>query len=64
MEDLSNKPLNELMTEATQMDQKIDLLIMKYNLYMKEIKRRFPMLEQEEVFREKNKENMDHGKVY
>lgn len=55
MEDLTKKPLNEIITEATYMEQKIDLLVMKYNLYMQEIKRRFPQLKDEEVFKEKER---------
>ena len=55
MEDLTKKPLNEMMLEASYIEQQVDLLVIKYNLYMKEIKRRFPQLENEEVFKEKPK---------
>lgn len=51
--DLSKTPTNEIITEMTYLERKIDLLIYKYNLYTYEICRRFPKLKKEEQFKPK-----------
>lgn len=74
MEDISKKPLVDIFSEMSFLEQEIGLkqikhdkemekLILKFERLRLEVIKRYPMLEQEEVFREKNKENI-YGKIY
>lgn len=50
MEDLQNKPTNEIITELARLEQEIDLKIMKYNLLSGEICKRFPVLNEQGTY--------------
>lgn len=47
-EDLTKKPLYEIMLELSFLEQKIDLMVMKYNLLRAETIRRFPQFDSED----------------
>ena len=51
MEKLETKPLNEIITELSRLEQEINLKIQKYNLLASEVCRRFPTPEVEENFK-------------
>lgn len=53
MKELSKTPTNELMTELSRIEKEIDFKIMKYNLIINEMYKRFPMLEEQEEFKPK-----------
>lgn len=50
-ENLQTKPLNEIIMELSRLQQKIDLEIIKYNLLVYEVCRRFPAPEIQEDFK-------------
>lgn len=52
-EDITKKPLVEIITEMSKLEQKIQLEVMKYNILANELTRRFPDLKNNEEFREK-----------
>lgn len=52
-EDITKLPLPALITEITFLEQDIDMKIMKYEKLKKELIRRFPVIEQEDVFKAK-----------
>lgn len=52
-EDITKVPLPALITEITFLEQDIDMKIMKYEKLKKELIRRFPVIEQEDVFKTK-----------
>lgn len=52
-EDITKKPLVEIITKMTRLEQKIQLEVMKYNILANELTRRFPDLKNNEEFREK-----------
>lgn len=52
-EDITKKPLVDLMTELSITDQKIELLMVRYELLRLELIRRFPMFEEREEFKKK-----------
>lgn len=51
MEKLETKPLNEIITELSRLEQEINLKIQKYNLLANEVCRRLPTPEVEENFK-------------
>ncbi|MBO7611087.1 MAG: hypothetical protein J6T23_02625 [Elusimicrobia bacterium] len=51
MEKLETKPLNEIITELSRLEQEINLKIQKYNLLASEVCRRFPIPEVEKNFK-------------
>jgi len=53
MEELSKTPTNELITELSRLEREIDFKIIKYNLILNEMYKRFPMLEEQEEFKQK-----------
>ena len=53
MKELSKTPTNELITELSRLEREIDFKIMKYNLILNEMYKRFPMLEEQEEFKPK-----------
>ncbi len=53
MEELSKTPTNELITELSRLEREIDFKIIKYNLIINEMTKRFPMLEAQEEFKPK-----------
>ena len=53
MKELSKMPTNELITELSRLEKEIDFKIMKYNLIINEMYKRFPMLEEQEEFKPK-----------
>lgn len=63
MEDLSKTPTVDLIKESTMLEKEINLKILKYNLYIAELVRRFPMLEKEKEFQQKTLE-IDKNKEY
>lgn len=54
MEDTNKKPTYEIIKELSFLEQEIDLKIMKYNILRDELIKRFPFLEDDEIFKEKN----------
>ena len=48
-----NKSLDELMIEFTLLEQEINLKLIKYEKMRKEICKRFPVLKEEDFFKEK-----------
>lgn len=52
-EDITKKPLVDLMTELSITDQKIELLMVRYELLRLELIRRFLMFEEREEFKKK-----------
>lgn len=52
-EDITKVSLPALITEITFLEQDIDMKIMKYEKLKKELIRRFPVIEQEDVFKTK-----------
>ena len=55
MEDLEKTPLVELVTEISRLEQQIDLLTLKYEKLRLEINRRYPIIEEQEVFVKKKR---------
>lgn len=55
-EDLSKMPLVELIKGLTLLDQQIGLTVLRYNKLRDEIIKRYPLLEEDEAFRLKDKE--------
>ena len=53
MKELSETPTNELIIELSRLEREIDFKIMKYNLILNEMYKRFPMLEEQEEFKPK-----------
>ena len=51
MEDLETKPLVDIITELSRLEQEINLKILKHNLLTNEVCRRFPTPEVEENFK-------------
>lgn len=52
-EDITKKSLVDLITELSITDQKIELLMVRYELLRLELIRRFPMFEEREEFKKK-----------
>jgi len=52
--DFSKKPTIEIVNDLTYLEKEIEMNTLKYNLLLKEIKKRFPFLESEEAFKEIN----------
>lgn len=55
MEDLKKEPTVNIVKEMTKLDYQIDLSILKYEKLRLEMVRRFPQLEEQEVFKQKKK---------
>lgn len=55
MEDLKKEPTVDIIKEMTRLDYEIDLLTLKYEKLRLEMVRRFPQLEEQEVFKQKKK---------
>ncbi len=53
MEELEKTPTNELIKEITLLEQKIDLLLLKYEKLRLELIKRYPTLENTEEFKPK-----------
>ena len=53
MEDLSKTPTVDLVKEVSLLEREINLKIIKYNIVVAELVRRFPMLEKEPMFQQK-----------
>ena len=53
-EDITKKPLYEIMTEMQFLEQEIDIKILQYEKLRLEIIRRFPLQSVEETFKQKN----------
>ena len=53
MNDYSKTPLNELLIEMTYLEQKINMELLMYEEMRKEVVNRWPIVEKEEVFKEK-----------
>ena len=51
MEDLETKPLVDIITELSRLEREINLKILKHNLLVSEVCRRFPIPEVEENFK-------------
>lgn len=56
--DLQHTPLIEIAKEMETLQDKIDLLIMKYEIYRQEVLRRFPPFEQNIISYEKKTPEM------
>ena len=52
---IDTTPTCDLMLELSQLEKKIDLMIMKYELIREELIKRFPSLEESESFQSKIK---------
>lgn len=52
---IDTTPTCDLMLELSQLEKKIDLMIMKYELIREELIKRFPLLEESESFQSKIK---------
>lgn len=53
MNDYSKTPLVELITQMEYLEREIDIKLLMYEEMRKEVIKRFPPLEDEEVFKEK-----------
>ena len=53
MEDLTKKPLVNIIEDMTKLDNEIDLLMLKYDKLRLEVIRRFPQVENEDAFKQK-----------
>ena len=53
--ELDKKPLVELITEMSKLDKEIDILMLKYEKLRLEVVKRYPFVENDEVFKQKNK---------
>lgn len=53
MSDYSKTPLVELITQMEYLEREIDIKLLMYEEMRKEVVKRFPPLEEEEVFKEK-----------
>lgn len=51
--DFTTTPLNVLISEMTQLEQEINLKLIKYEAMREEVCNRFPMLNEEEEFKPK-----------
>ena len=64
-EDLEKMPLVDLVTEMAKMEQSINLDIIRYNRFVKEVVKRFPPLEEQPEFQEKElKDGKDKRKEF
>lgn len=64
-EELSKMPLVEIFTEMTKLEQSVNMDIVKYNRYVKEVVKRFPPLSEREEFQEKElKDEKDKRKEF
>lgn len=67
--DLSRTPLCEIMKELNFLEKDINLKTMKYNLYLEELFRRFPPLQEQTEFYQfkeiqvKDVKNIDNEKI-
>ena len=55
MEDITKKPLVEIITEMSKLDKEIDLKLLQYEKLRLEVVRRFPFVEQDKAFKPKQK---------
>lgn len=53
MNELETKPTHEIVKDLSKLEKEIELKIIKYNLLIKEMHRRFPMLENQPEFQPK-----------
>ena len=61
-EDITKKPLYEIMTEMQFLEQEIDIKILQYEKLRLEIIRRFPLQSVEETFKPKTYKKILGGK--
>lgn len=52
-EDITKVPLCDLITEITYLEQEIDIKIMRYETIKRELIKRYPVIDNEEIFKTK-----------
>ena len=55
MEDITKKPLVEIITEMTRLEQEIGLKLLQYEKLRLEVIKRYPIVENNEAFKPKQK---------